>query len=422
MAFQPEVVSYDTGVYQLEVADPVDGGVGAVSNKPLLNLANRTAYLYQHVTNLENGTTIPPTVAPLNNANLTGTPTAPTPALGDSSTKISTTAFVQGTVNGLASVNVAGGANVTLSAVQAGNGILVFTGALTANIAVIVPNSTKTMIVENLTSGAFTLTVKTAAGTGIAVTQGKTQEVFCDGTNVLLSSSDFVNMALTGTPTTPTPAQFDSSSKLANTQFVKQAGFQFSQTVQYSAGPITLTASQAGQLIDLASAYSGQVTLPALSSLTTDGTTFYIWNGASTSVTVKPSGTDLLFVNNLTASSITLGTGDTLIIERSAAGGNVWIAIGGSSQFAFSATFAGLAPKPSSSAGVGQFQTLVGLVGAAATLPSGGTWAYFAVPYNASGQASTSTPTIVGGVAAGGTIVGAATSGFFWYGFAWRVQ
>ena len=246
MAFQPEVVSYDAGVYQLEVIDPVDGGVGAVSNKPLLNLANRTAYLYQHVTNLENGTTIPPTVAPLNNANLTGTPTAPTPALGDNSTKISTTAFVQGTVNGLASVNVAGGANVTLTAVQAGNGILVFTGALTANIAVIVPNSTKTMIVENLTSGAFTLTVKTAAGTGVAVTQGKTQELFCDGTNVLLSSSDFVNMAMTGTTTAATPAVGDQSTKVATTNFVYQITNGVVTVPVGGGANVTLTAAQYG--------------------------------------------------------------------------------------------------------------------------------------------------------------------------------
>jgi len=241
MAYQPEIVQYDAGIYQLEIIDPVDGGVGSVSNAPLLNLANRTAYLYQHVTNLENGTTIPPTVAPLNNANLTGTPTAPTPALGDSTTKISTTAFVQGTVNGLATINVAGGANVTLTAVQAGNGILVFTGALTANIAVIVPSS-KTLIVENLTSGAFTLTVKTAAGTGVAITQGKTQEVFCDGTNVLLSSSDFVNMALTGTPTAPTAAPGTNTTQVSTTAFVAAA------VAGVTAGFSTIAQVQAGSL------------------------------------------------------------------------------------------------------------------------------------------------------------------------------
>lgn len=40
--------------------------------------------------------------APLASPALTGTPTAPTPAAGDSSTKIATTAFVQGAISGLA--------------------------------------------------------------------------------------------------------------------------------------------------------------------------------------------------------------------------------------------------------------------------------------------------------------------------------
>lgn len=249
MSYQPEVVSYDAGVYQLETTDPVDGGVGSVSNSPLLSLANRTAYLYQHVTNLENGTTIPPTVAPLNNANLTGSPTTPTPALGDSSTKISNTAFVQGTVNGLLSINVAGNANVALTSVQAGYGILVFTGALTGNIAVIVPSVTKSMVVENLTSGAFTLTVKTAAGTGVAVTQGKTQELICDGTNVLLSSSDFVNVALSGLPTAPTAAPGTNTSQVSTTAFVTAA-------VAAVASGYALLAGSAGQVFNVGPATS----------------------------------------------------------------------------------------------------------------------------------------------------------------------
>jgi hypothetical protein len=287
MAYQPEVVSYDAGVYQLEVIDPVDGGVGAVSNAPLLNLANRTAYLYQHVTNLENGTTIPPTVAPLNNANLTGTPTAPTPALGDNSTKISTTAFVQGTVNGLASINVAGGSNVTLTSVQAGNGILVFTGALTANIAVIVPASTKTMIVENLTSGAYTLTVKTASGTGVAVTQGKTQELFCDGTNVLLSSSDFVNVALTGTATAPTAATGDQSTKVATTNFVYQLTNGV-VTVNVAGGAnVTLTAAQYGNGIVL---LTGALTASIQVNLPSQGGVYVVANKTTGAYSINLSG------------------------------------------------------------------------------------------------------------------------------------
>lgn len=45
MANLPESSSFDAGVYQLELTDPVIGGPSGVSNAPLKNLANRTRYL-----------------------------------------------------------------------------------------------------------------------------------------------------------------------------------------------------------------------------------------------------------------------------------------------------------------------------------------------------------------------------------------
>jgi len=262
MANQPESPIYDAGVYQLEVTDPVDGGVGAVSNKPLLNLADRTAYLKLHVDNLEAGNTIPPTLAPINSPALTGTPTAPTPALGDNSTKLSTTAFVQGTVNGVLTKGVAGGSNVTLTAVEAGNGMLVFTGSLTANINVNVPATSKSWIVSNQTTGAYTLTVKTAAGSGVAVAQGKNQELWCDGTNVLLSTSDFTNVALAGTPTTPTAASGDNSTTISNTAFVFNATDGLAAVNVAGSTDVTLTQAQYGAaILNLTGALTGNINL-----------------------------------------------------------------------------------------------------------------------------------------------------------------
>lgn len=52
MANQPEVSVFDAGVYQLETTDVVEGGVGGVDNKPLLNLANRTRWLKDNLTTL----------------------------------------------------------------------------------------------------------------------------------------------------------------------------------------------------------------------------------------------------------------------------------------------------------------------------------------------------------------------------------
>lgn len=51
MANLAETATYDAGVYQIELTDPVIGGPSGISNAPLKNLANRTAYLKEAVDN-----------------------------------------------------------------------------------------------------------------------------------------------------------------------------------------------------------------------------------------------------------------------------------------------------------------------------------------------------------------------------------
>lgn len=223
MANQPEVIQYDAGVYQIEANDPVDGGVGAVTNQPLLNLANRTAWLKKHVDDIESGSFKMDWAAPKNSPTFTGTPAAPTPALGDNTTKIATTAFVQGTVNGKLSKSIAGGGTITLTAVEAGNGILEFTGALTSNRSMVVPAASGRWIVLNKTTGNYTVTVKTAAGSGVVCGQGLNTEVVCDGTNVMYAKTDFPSPALTGTPTAPTAAPGTNTDQIATMAALLQA-------------------------------------------------------------------------------------------------------------------------------------------------------------------------------------------------------
>ncbi len=59
------------------------------------------------------------------------------------------------------------------------------TGAQGADINLIVPINKKFYIVEHGCTGGFTITVKTSAGTGIALVNGNTLLVYCDGTNVV---------------------------------------------------------------------------------------------------------------------------------------------------------------------------------------------------------------------------------------------
>lgn len=86
-------------------------------------------------------------------------------------------------------VNVAGSANVPLTEAQAENGILEFTGALTGNINVTVPDATAagnaSWLIYNNTTGAFTLTFKPVTGSGVAVTQGRKTRAYFDGTNMV---------------------------------------------------------------------------------------------------------------------------------------------------------------------------------------------------------------------------------------------
>lgn len=79
--------------------------------------------------------------------------------------------------------NVAGSADVTLSSTEASNLLIKFFGTLTGNINVIVPSVVNEYMIRNATSGAFTLTVKTASGAGIVATQGEQAFIKCDGTD-----------------------------------------------------------------------------------------------------------------------------------------------------------------------------------------------------------------------------------------------
>lgn len=81
-------------------------------------------------------------------------------------------------------------ADVTLTASngaddQSRHAVLEMTGTSTAARNVIVPAAEKLWLAYNNTSGGYAHTVKTSAGTGISVPNGKKMFLFCDGTNVV---------------------------------------------------------------------------------------------------------------------------------------------------------------------------------------------------------------------------------------------
>ena len=89
-------------------------------------------------------------------------------------------------VKGFLEKDVAGSSNVTLTEEEARYAQIECSGTITANIDLIVPAEAKAYIIRNTTTatGGETLTVKIAAGTGVAETNGSAFHLGCDATEV----------------------------------------------------------------------------------------------------------------------------------------------------------------------------------------------------------------------------------------------
>lgn len=107
--------------------------------------------------------------------------------------------------------------DVTLSSLQAAKDVITLAGTLTANINLILPAWIKQWKIINNCTGAFTVTVKTNAGTGIAVSVSTSMDLRGDGTDIVDANA---SVKLTGTPTAPTAAKGTSTTQLATTEFV----------------------------------------------------------------------------------------------------------------------------------------------------------------------------------------------------------
>ena len=102
------------------------------------------------------------------------------------------TELVDASIAGAATISTWGGAGVAYT-LSNSNGVadearcmfIVASGAPGENKNIICPAVTKLYVVANNVTGGYTVTLKTAAGTGITVENGKTAILRCDGTNVV---------------------------------------------------------------------------------------------------------------------------------------------------------------------------------------------------------------------------------------------
>lgn len=101
------------------------------------------------------------------------------------------------TVFDFITIDVAGTGDYTLSGGELNRVSYRFTGLLTGNRNIIVPTTIQQYWVDNSTTGAFTLTVKTPLGTGVVVPQSARTILYCDGTNVVNAETVVASVPVT---------------------------------------------------------------------------------------------------------------------------------------------------------------------------------------------------------------------------------
>jgi hypothetical protein len=170
--------------------------------------------------------------------------------------------LVQQAIAGYEEVSIAGGAQTTALAMtdatlsNARNAVLKFTGTITGNQIVTIPDSIeKAYILQNATTGSFTVQFKTVSGTGVtfSATDKGFKQVFSDGTNV-------VDVPL-GTPGgSDTQIQFNNSDAFGGSADLTWDGSNV--TIGSAAGDLRLTDSDQSHYVALqAGAMSANLTL-----------------------------------------------------------------------------------------------------------------------------------------------------------------
>lgn len=134
-----------------------------------------------------------------------------------------------------------------------------------------------------------------------------------------------------------TPPQFDNDSSLATTEFVQRALGSTRDVVSLSANT-TLDASHVGKLIAVSAAGGYTLTLPSAATLIS-GASIEIFNGSGSAITVSRAGADTIWADTTgySLTSITVGTGDTIRLQR--AGAAAWVISDGSAALKYSSMF-----------------------------------------------------------------------------------
>lgn len=258
-----------------------------------------------------------------------------TPTQYDGTTKPATTEFVQ---RALGNTRGAVGYSVSATLGDADVGKLVSLGGSGAKTLTL-PNPAGRVgcaywLVPFDASGTWTVVSPTYLlgggrpfATSIALSTLETVVVVSDGAGWMIFCGSSSGTGIT-------PPQFDNSTKLATTEFVKRAQGANSTFFAYGTNQ-TLTAAHVGGLVQINS--PSTQTLPLESTCTNGSRIEFICVGGT--ATIVRQGTNNILTPLLgTLTSITLNAGDTLVVESYGGTGN-WYICGGSAALRYTTDF-----------------------------------------------------------------------------------
>lgn len=209
---------------------------------------------------------------------------------------------------GVTSLNATSG-DATLTASQYRSLILAISGSMSVNVTYTIPAGVGGQwIVRNTTTGgSYTVTIASGGGgTSVTVDRSQNTTIFCDGTNVRLSST-------TATATLPganTQVLYNNSGAFGASANLTFDGAYLSDSigmlrnvpVNAQTSSYTLQSADNGKLIDIT---TGGVVVP--NSTFAAGNTVTIYNNSGSSQTVTPAGgVTITLVNSGTTGSRTL--------------------------------------------------------------------------------------------------------------------
>lgn len=221
------VFNSTTGAFTVTVRNPTGASVVVTQSKTAELYANGSLVMFAHTE--------------LSNVLLSGVPTAPTAALGTNTTQIATMAALQAALNNL--ISSAPGALDTLNelAVALGND----------------PNFATTM------------------------------------TNLLATKAPLASPALTGTPTAPTAARFDATTKIATMAAIDAVGAQYNDIVFINGAGLTGVLAHVGGAVHFSGASGNSYSLPNSVTLGLPvGATVRIHNWGGSAMSVGAQGSD----------------------------------------------------------------------------------------------------------------------------------